>query len=397
MMPMTGKQRVLATFENKPVDKIPVHHSSISADAASIIVGRAVVAGGDSCAWEGIKALWEGGEEGYDAFAERAEQDALDITRALDQDVHRYKYWPMWSKDRKPVKRIDEYTFLFGNPDDRWYTMTYHPELELLTRQNGRGGHVISAAELTYDGMITEEQFRRQVEQAEAQAAASTGVVDEEEAHRVYKQYDQYLLKLGGGTIGVNVQSSNDLIALQLWPELYTRKLKARALQIKKGIPTLAKAGMQVSFSGSDFCSNTGPIYSPASLRQVIIPVLKEVVDAYHAAGIRVLYASDGDFWSVADDFFHTAGIDGWYEVDKSAGMDLRRLRERYPDRVFLGNIQTQVLHRGTPDDVKREVMECLAAAHECGGIIVGASNLIMPGTPPENLFMMLETLRDNR
>lgn len=99
----------------------------------------------------------------------------------------------------------------------------------------------------------------------------------------------------------------------------------------------------------------------------------------------------------MADDFFHGAGIDGWYEVDKSAGMDLRLLRERYPGRLFIGNIRTQVLHTGTVDDVKREVMECLGAAHEYGGIVVGASNLIMPGTPAENLMVMLDTLRRNR
>ena len=39
----------------------------------------------------------------------------------------------------------------------------------------------------------------------------------------------------------------------------------------------------------------------------------------------------------------------------------------------------------------------CLAAAKELGGIVVGVSNLIMPGTPAENITALLETIEKNR
>ena len=94
---------------------------------------------------------------------------------------------------------------------------------------------------------------------------------------------------------------------------------------------------------------------------------------------------------------FNTAGIDGWLETDRSAGMDLRRLRERFPKVTFQGNIRSQLLHAGTRDEVVRETMDCLETAHELGGVIVGVSNLIMPGTPPENILAMLETIEKNR
>ena len=48
-------------------------------------------------------------------------------------------------------------------------------------------------------------------------------------------------------------------------------------------------------------------------------------------------------------------------------------------------------------DDVIRETMSCLEAAHELGGIIVGMSNMIMPGTPPKNILALLETVEQNR
>lgn len=51
----------------------------------------------------------------------------------------------------------------------------------------------------------------------------------------------------------------------------------------------------------------------------------------------------------------------------------------------------------GDAEDARRETMECLEAAHEMGGVVVGTSNMIMPGTPPENIHMMLRCIEDNR
>ena len=41
--------------------------------------------------------------------------------------------------------------------------------------------------------------------------------------------------------------------------------------------------------------------------------------------------------------------------------------------------------------------MDCLDVAHELGGVIVGCSNMIMPGTPIENIHAMLDCIRENR
>jgi uroporphyrinogen-III decarboxylase len=128
-----------------------------------------------------------------------------------------------------------------------------------------------------------------------------------------------------------------------------------------------------------------------------VIPGLKVIVDACHRHGMYYFYTSDGNFWPVADDLFHTAGVDGWLETDRSAGMDLRKLRDRYPRVTFVGNIRSQVLHLGSREDVVREVMDCMEVAHELGGVIVGVSNLIVTGTPPENIRALLETIERNR
>ena len=48
-------------------------------------------------------------------------------------------------------------------------------------------------------------------------------------------------------------------------------------------------------------------------------------------------------------------------------------------------------------EDVIRETMSCLDEARKSRGIIVGVSNYILPGTPEENLWAMIETMKEYR
>jgi hypothetical protein len=243
-----------------------------------------------------------------------------------------------------------------------------------------------------------EGELARKAEEEEARADAYQPPPGADETLKT--QYDKYpddLLKLGAETVYVDMDSTADLMAIAMYPDLMARLQMAKARRLCKDIPRLAAAGMQVDFSGYDFCSKDGPVISPAAFDRVLAPALKVLVDAVHAHGMKYFYSGDGNFWPVADSFFRRCGVDGYYETDRSAGMELRPLRERYPTTTFVGNIRVQVLHRGTREDVIRETMDCLEAAHDLGGIIVGASNMIMPGTPPENILAMLDTIEKNR
>ena len=55
------------------------------------------------------------------------------------------------------------------------------------------------------------------------------------------------------------------------------------------------------------------------------------------------------------------------------------------------------MLFRSTPEAVRAETLTALEVAREFGGMVVGCSNQIVIGTPPRNLDVMLETLRDQR
>ena len=266
--------------------------------------------------------------------------------------------------------------------------------MELLTRVDGGNGPGAAppAPALSREALLREA---REAEQAAEAYAPPPG--PDAALKSAIEKYPHYLIRHGGGTVSVPMRSDRDLMAVAYWPELVARKLMARARRLAKDIPAMASAGLAVDVAGDDFCSKRGPSISPRTFREVVAPALKVLADACHAHGMRYFYASDGNFQPVAAEMFERVGVDGWFETDHSAGMDVAALRERFPRVTFQGDIRTQVLHRGSRDDVVRETLRCLAAAPDCCGNLVGASNLIMPGTPSENVFALLETIERNR
>jgi hypothetical protein len=393
---MRPKERVLATIRNKPVDRVPVHHLNFSGHAAEVILGRKDVwTGGEHSQWIAMNKLWEG-EDAYAEWLQRREEDTVELQKLCGHDMLRLQYWP-WTL--RPTEKINEHTFLFDEPDGACYTITYDPALELLTRKEATiaGARAVARTELDRDP--GEEALRQEVQEAEEQVAQDPPPAEPDPWLKdAIERYPDYLVRYGRGTVFVDMRSTTALLEVALWPDLVARKLTAQAQWIAKSVlPPLAAAGLEVDVAGMDFCSHQGPMISPETFRRVVLPGLKLIADECHRLGMRYFYASDGNFWPVADDMFKVAGVDGWFETDKSAGMDLRRLRERYPEVTFQGNIRVQVLHTGTRDEVVREVSECLEEAREVGGALVGASNMIMPGTPPENIIAMLETIEKNR
>jgi len=394
---MTHRERFLATVRGEPADRIPVYHLQFSGQSASVILGRGnVCVGGEHNQWLEINALWEG-EEAHREFDAKCERDAVAVAEACGHDMLRLRYW-RWRSDQKPVKKIDDSTFLFGDPDGEWYTLTYDPAIELMTRKVGRGNEVRSATRRPPEPELSEDALRREVEEMEARSAeyAPPAGPNQWLANKI-AEYPDYLVRHGGGTVYVDMHTQRELLSAALWPELYRRKILAWAERIVKDVPAMAEAGLELNLAGMDICSQKGPSISPEMFRDIVAPGMKLIVDACHERGMYYFFTSDGNFWPLADIFFEEVGVDGWCETDASAGMDLRELRERFPSTTFIGNIRSQVLHRGSRDDVVREAEDCLAAAHDLGGIVVGVSNLIMPGTPAENIHALLETIERNR
>lgn len=387
---MSPRERVLLTFENKQTDKIPIYHVGFSGYAASIIIGRQTYVGGQIQQWREMNALWEG-PRAHELFLERSRKDAVNVALACEHDIIRLQYW-RWMV--KPTRKIDRYTFLFGDPEKSWYIMKFDPKIELFHRTDGYGSTIIqqrTPKELREKEL--EELVKSQEKEIENyHPSQSTDPV----IQAMLKENKDYAIRNWSVGAGIGFDQFW-LEAVALRPDLVARYIDIQAEKAVRKIPRLAASGVRLVFGGSDFASNEGPMYSPKVFHDIILPALKKITKVCHQYGVYYLFSSDGNLWPVADDLFGNSGIDGYYEIDRRAGMDLCLLRKSFPNLTLIGNISSHTLHCGTEEQVIEEVLSSIDVAKRFGRIIVGASNYLMVGTPKENIIAMLDTIKRNR
>jgi len=380
---MLPKERVAAVFTHQPTDKVPIHQAGFSSRVASAVLGREAYVGGGIQQYREARALWEG-EEAHREFLERSQRDAFDLIRVLDLDLVRVAYWRM---AERPTKRIDEHTFLYGDPGGAWRVMRFDPETELYQ---------------VVDASPSPEPTMEDVEGSVRGAEQSVETYDPQPKH--FPDYLAAIEEFGGtravpgaGTAVCVPRERVWLEAVALRPDLIGRYLLAQARMAERAVPCMAGMGLRYLMGGGDFASKRGPFYSPRAFHGLMLPALRVVSDACHAHDCYHMFASDGDLWPVADDLFGASGVDCFYEVDRRAGMDLALLRERFPHLTLLGGISSETLHLGSREDVVRETLSALEVAKERGSIIVGCSNQIVAKTPIGNFEAMMETLQAHR
>jgi len=98
--------------------------------------------------------------------------------------------------------------------------------------------------------------------------------------------------------------------------------------------------------------------------------------------------------WEVMEDLI-ACGIDALQPIEPAA-MDIREVKRRYGDRLALiGNVEVDLLARGTEDQVRAEVRRLLREVAPGGGYCLGSSNTIAYYVNPRNYRALLdETLR---
>jgi hypothetical protein len=380
---MTPAERVLATFKKEKLDKVAVYHSGFSSEVGSNLLGRTSFTGGGINRWREACALWEG-PDSHAEFLERTEQDTADLAEIAKTDMVRIAYWRL---PEKPTKRIDENTFLYGDPDGEYRVFRLSPRTELYQCIDSREDHPVE----------TVDDLERQVVAMEEELSSyHPTAADFDTQMRWHNRYGgARAIPTAGYGLAVPNQEAIWLEATILRPDLVDRLLdvhcerSCRQIEAQKDLPLLYHMG------GGDFCGNHGPNYSPQFFHDHMLPRLKRMSATAHRYGKFGIFATDGDTWPVAEDLWGTSGTDAAHEIDRLAGMDHWKMRHRFPHLTCLGNISTITLYRGTKDDVIAETRDNCEAALELSGVMPGVSNQIPPGTPMENVLAMLNTIEE--
>ncbi|HUW11016.1 MAG TPA: uroporphyrinogen decarboxylase family protein [Anaerolineae bacterium] len=144
-----------------------------------------------------------------------------------------------------------------------------------------------------------------------------------------------------------------------------------------------------------DMAHADGMMVSPEILRRHVFPWYAEMVRLAHHHGKIAIFHSDGRLWRVMEDIL-ACGFDALHPIEPKA-MDIEDVRERTEGRIALiGNIDLDYpLTTGTPEAVRAQVRERIAALAPDGGYLVGSSNSIPGWVPVPNYLAMLQATFD--
>ncbi len=181
--------------------------------------------------------------------------------------------------------------------------------------------------------------------------------------------------------------------------ELFKTQSDIAVENIKRIAPILGDSVDLVFLCGTDFGTQSGTFCSPETFRELWLPYYRKLTDCIHEqTNWKVFKHSCGAVETFMQNFID-AGVDIINPVQCSAaGMDPRTLKERYGDQlVFWGaGVDTQkTLPFGTPDEVRKEVLERCEIFSSNGGFVFNAIHNVQAQTPVENIIAMIDAVKE--
>lgn len=370
------RERVELAFNLEEPDRVPVFEQAIAPNIASEVLGRKVYTG--SCgngAREVLEFLIEGRrEEIVDLIA----RDLVELHLKLGLDIIR----PPLVGTEPPARKLDNYTYVFEDRElGSWSILRFNPASSEL---------------MTVDSWIRREGIRAIVRLVEHME--DTGPSYEEEIFdvmvRVVDEVGDSLFIAGYGGIGIPLEKAW-LGAMIRYPQVIERYLEEQLKRSKAMVMLCKKHGADFILGGGDLAGSTGPAYSPRLFRRLVLPRLRELVDFCHGMGLKYIFRTDGYIWPIARELLLESGVDGYGEIDASAGMDLADLKRSFPHLILWGNVDcARTLVYGPESAVRREVSEDIEKAASGGGYVLGSSNTIHPNAKARYFVAMVEAAK---
>lgn len=172
--------------------------------------------------------------------------------------------------------------------------------------------------------------------------------------------------------------------------ELVHRLLEYSTSLTLQFVRLMSETGAHMTSNGD---STAGPeLISPAMFRTFALPYEQRIVQCSHELGLPYVLHICGNTNRIIGDMLET-GSDG-LEIDYRT--DAALARDRMNNRaVFIGNIDPSgVLALGTPALVEEKTLELLTVFMDQPRFVLNAGCAIPPMTPPENLRAMIHTAR---
>jgi uroporphyrinogen decarboxylase len=193
-------------------------------------------------------------------------------------------------------------------------------------------------------------------------------------------------------------QSLMDLVESPELVDAILDRVESIQTEMMKRFFTQAGKSVDLVFISDDIAGQNSLLMSPRHWKRYLQPRLTRWCELIHSYGLRTFYHTDGAARKLLGPILD-CGIDVLNPIQHACpGMDMAELKREFGAHViFHGGVDNQfALPRGTADDVRREVRDCLktlGAGRE--GYICCSCHNVQAGTPLENILAMIETAQN--
>lgn len=152
----------------------------------------------------------------------------------------------------------------------------------------------------------------------------------------------------------------------------------------------IAQPGMVVI--SEDLSYNHGPMISKNQFDEFIAPYYARLVPFLHQRGLKCFLDTDGQVSELIP-WFLEKGVDGILPMERMAGNDLPRIRQKHPQLCILGGFDKTVMHKG--ETAIRAEFERLLPIMKNGGYILGVDHQTPPEVSLENYYLFVRLLKE--
>lgn len=370
---MLPRERVFAALEHREPDRIPWAEHSIDYNVYEDILGRETLV---QAKMKETQAYWDGRR---DEVVESYKRDRLELIRALEMDIVFVSSLPAKGYHPKPMEKVDEETFRDGGGNIYQVSATTH---DLMPYKRNTAGYVPP----------TIDSLQDQIDKLEEQPPGDPNDSSWELVHHAVKEMKNthFIMVFCDdlGFPGFGATEEDFWMNLVLQPEICRKIAELQGKRLIREVSLYAQLGVDGIMPPGDLGSSTSLLASPKIYREMVYPWHKAHVEEAHRYGLKVLKHCCGHTWPVINELAEV--YDAYEGIQASAGMDLRKLKERVGDMICLwGGIWHEHIILGNTEDIRNDARYAFKHAAPGGGYIMGSTHSLAVGAKKENILEM--------